>query len=208
MRSSFVQHTSNIVRKSYYSMSVFFKCFLSNNLSALTTGYLSFVRPILEYSCTVWSPTLHHRSLLACLTSIDRLESVQRFFTRKLFRRCKLLDICYTDRLKFLKLEPLELRRLKLGLTMVFKILNGLVSVDLKYLFELHPRTSRGHSFKLKYPRFSRDARQNCFVVSIVPIWNGLPNSVVASRNLRCFKRNLSLYNKQLLSYCVFDRNL
>ncbi len=50
--------------------------------------------------------------------------------------------MCYMDSLKFLKLVPLELRCLKLGPTVAFKIMNGLVSVDIMYLFELHPRIS------------------------------------------------------------------
>ncbi len=61
------------------------------------------------------------------------------------------------------------------------------------------------HFLKLKSPRFSKDARQNCLMISVVLIWNSPPNSVVASTNLGSFKCNLSLHNELLLTYCVFD---
>ncbi len=74
---SIKEHVNSVVHKASYSSSVLFLSFLTNDLSALVLAYVSYVRPLLEYGCTVWSPLLHTRSPLACLTSIDKLESVQ-----------------------------------------------------------------------------------------------------------------------------------
>ncbi len=206
---SFKEHVKSVVHKASYSSSVLFKSFLTNDLSALVLAYVSYVRPQLEYGCTVWSPLLHARSPLACLTSIDKLESVQRRFTRRLCKRCSLPDMPYQDRLSALGLEPLELRRLKLGLCMIFKILHGLIDTKVGEFFEYSTATStRGHAFKLKYPSFVKDARRNCFAVSMVPIWNSLPDPVASSVSLCSFKRRLLSCNDYLLQYCVFHRNL
>ncbi len=206
---SFKQHISSVIHKAYNSLSVLFKCFVTNDQSTFVLAYVSYVRPLLEYGTTVWCPNLHARSPLACLSSIDRLESLQRRFTHRLFRRCALPDMPYLDRLRLLKLEALELRRLKLCLTMIFKIIHGLVDAKFCDLFELSTvTTTRGHRFKLCYAPFMKSARQNSFAVAMVPIWNSLPESVVSSVSLFSFKRNLSLCNNALLKHCAFDRNL
>ncbi len=128
------------------------------NPSALILAYVSYVRPLLEYVCSVWCPNLHSRSPLASLSSIDRLESLQRSFTRRLFRCCALPDLPYQDRLKSLNLEALELRRLKLCLTMIFKIIHGLADVNFCDLFQFSTvSTTRGHCFKVCYPPFMKN---------------------------------------------------
>ncbi len=204
---TFVEHISSVIRKANYSLCVLFKCFLTDDRHALLRGYVSYVHPVLEYACTVWSPSLHSRSSVRCLTSVDKLESVQRSFTRRLFRRCRLPEQSYTDRLRLLKLEPLELRRLKIRLCMVYKIVHGLVHINWREFFECATESTRGHSCKLRYPYFATDVRHNCFCVSIIPIWNSLPEMAVSSVNLSCFKRYLSKCDDLLLNHCKFDRN-
>ncbi len=205
---SFRVHISNIVRKAYQSLSLLFKCFYTDNLPALLLAYTSYVRPTLEYASTVWSPALHRRSPLACLSSIDMLEAVQRYFTRRLLKRCKMPEMPYPDRLNLLKLEALELRRLKFSMGMVYKILYGLVDLNAQDMFVFGTSYTRGHSWKLKSPPFKKDVRQNSFAVAVVPIWNSLPESVVSSPSLPCFKMRLSKCNELLMKFCAFDRNM
>ncbi len=208
---SFREHVSSIVRKANFSMSVLFKCFTTSEVSALILAYTSYIRPILEYSSTVWNPTLHRRSPLACLTSIDKLESVQRCFTRRLFSRCMLAEMSYVERIAYLKLEPLELRRLKFSLSMVYKMVHGLSDVNFSDYFKCLSATTpitRGHCFKLRYPPFHKDVRLNTFAVSVVSIWNELPESIVSSPSLSCFRSRLSTCKDLLLGHCVFSRNL
>ncbi len=205
---SFKQHVSTIVCKAHCSLALIFRAFLTSNRSALLHAYMSYVRPILEYACTVWSPMLHGRSSLSCLASIDKIESVQRLFTRRLVFRCKLPQLPYVQRLATLKLEPLELRRLKRSLCMTYKILNGLVDFDYSELFQYCNSVTRGHAYRLRCPRYWKDAWRNSFAVAIVPVWNSLPEVLVSARSFLLFKKKLDQYNDFLLQHCVFDRNL
>jgi len=58
---------------------------------------------------------------------IDKIESVQRFFTRKLH---ELRNLSYLDRLHILGLETLEHRRLIHDLILCYKYLHGLIDTD------------------------------------------------------------------------------
>lgn len=69
--------------------------------------YCTFVRPILEYACLVWSPS--------CRTHVHRLEAVQKRFLRFSLRGLPWINPFilppYEDRLKLLSLQSLEQRR-------------------------------------------------------------------------------------------------
>jgi len=68
--------------------------FYANNPEVLVKALCTYVRPILEYYTLVWSP--HHIGL------VDKIENVQRRFTKRIF--C-LLNLSYKDRLLSLKLD-------------------------------------------------------------------------------------------------------
>ena len=55
----------------------------------LKLAFCVYVRPLLEFSSQVWSP--HYKYL------IDKVESVQRFFTKRI---TKFTELSYTDRLR------------------------------------------------------------------------------------------------------------
>src|ERR1044071_2591756 len=97
---------------------------MSRDPGLLFKDFLIFVLPLLEYCCTLWSPY--------SLKNIKLLESIQRRFTKRL---SGLWDIPYITRLDMLKAETLELRTLKIDLTMYYKIING-------YSIFLSPRSS------------------------------------------------------------------
>ena len=106
----FKQHVSYICKKAYCSINVLFRCFHTANTVALIRVYKSFIRPVLEYFSTVWNPYIHARHFIGMT---DQLENVQRYFTRRVYYRCKLeCKHDYPDRLVHLQLESLELRRL------------------------------------------------------------------------------------------------
>jgi len=71
---------------------------------------------------------------------IDKIDSVQRFFTRKLHG---LRNLSYLDRLHILGLETLEHRRLIHDLILCYKYLHGLIDTDNRNFFCVHlpPRT-------------------------------------------------------------------
>ena len=67
------------------------------------------------------------------------MENVQRYFTRRVYYRCKLeRKHDYPDRLVHLQLENLELRRLYNDITMVYKIVHKLTSLNDDVLLSYH----------------------------------------------------------------------
>ena len=150
----FKQHVSYICKKAYCSINVLFRCFHTANTVAQIRGYKSFIRPVLEYCSTVWNPYIHARHFIGMT---DRLENVQRYFTRRVYYRCKLeCKHDYPDRLVHLQLESLELRRLYNDITMVYKIVHKLTSLNDDVLLSYHNANynyhvlTRGHTLKLK----------------------------------------------------------
>jgi hypothetical protein len=176
-------HCNIIATKAYRIINMLFRCFINCNVQMLLQCYVSYVRPILEYSSTVWSPCL--------MRDIDKIESVQRYFTRRLFARAHLSECSYKNRLDYLKLAPLELRRLKYDLVMVFKCLKTEISAC-QNIFKLsHNQNTRGHELKLLKPKFHCQTLEHSFFVRIIDIWNSLPVPLVNATNSVTFKKSL-----------------
>ena len=72
----FNDYISSITNRAYQRIGLIFGGFVSNNVNLLKRAYIVYVRPILEYCTCVWSPYL--------LEDIRKIESVQRYFTRRL----------------------------------------------------------------------------------------------------------------------------
>ena len=106
----FHDYINEIVGRAYQRVNLLFRSFVSQNVSILTRAFLTYVQPILEYCTSIWSP---HQSYL-----IDKIERVQRYFTRRVLFRTKL---SYIERLQILNLELLEARRIKSELEIVFQ---------------------------------------------------------------------------------------
>lgn len=109
-----------------------------------------YIRPILEYASQVWSPNL--------LRDIDHVESVQRRYTKLL---PGMYNLPYVQRLKILKLDTLELRRLKADLILTYQIIHGNLPIEIPF-FEISSTTyTRGHRFKLVIPKFRLNYRKS-----------------------------------------------
>ena len=87
-------------------------------------------------------------------------------------------EVTYSDRIKFLKLDSLEERRLRFDLMFTYKILLGLVNVNWNNMFAFNVLTStRGHSYKLYAKTSHVNVRHNFFCNRVVNVWNRLPAS-------------------------------
>ena len=115
----FLHHYENVVAKAHQRASLILRCFECRDPNVLLRAFNTYVRPILEYCSPVWAPVYK--------TDIKRFESVQRRFTKKLDG---LNHMSYEHRLKTLCAESLDLRRLKLDLTMMYKISCSIVAID------------------------------------------------------------------------------
>ena len=54
---SFHTHFNNIVSKALQRNSIFFRGFVSRNLSPCRKAFITYIRPLLEYNSVVWIPT-------------------------------------------------------------------------------------------------------------------------------------------------------
>ena len=115
---------------------------------------------------------------------------VQRTFTRNL---PGLNSIPYTERLKLLKVDSLEVIRLKADLALTFSILHGLVDVDHRLFFSVRGNErTRGHPLKLEVMQTRLDCTKYFFVNRVVKVWNDLPEVVVMASSVHNFKRGLA----------------
>ena len=139
-----------------------------------------FVRPTLDYCSNLWSP--YRKS------EIDLIESVQRRFT-KCLKGMKGLQ--YSDRLKYLAIESLELWRLKADLYMYYKIITGLVDLPIEEFFVFKKGVTRNNGASIYINKYHANAERYYFKNRHINAWNSLPTSVVSSMSLNAFKRSL-----------------
>jgi len=84
-----------------------------------------------------------------------------------------------TDHLKCLDLTTLELRRLHLNLIYCYKIVFGMVAINLSDIFEFsHVSKSRGHAYKLFKSHCNNNTRYRFFAERVVSVWNSFPASM------------------------------
>ena len=163
-----------------------FKSFICRDIDIMIFAFKVYVLPVLEYCSSIWCPSK--------LTDIDRIEKVQRSFTKKL---TGLSNLPYKERLVLCKLPSLELRRLWNDLTLCFKIVHNQIAITFTDFFEFdnNPHGTRGNKFKLKIPFARSTVRKNFFAVRVVPPWNSLPDEVVSLTDVSVFKTKLHLVN-------------
>ena len=119
------------------------------------------------------------------------MEGVQRAFTCNVFKRCHLQPAIYNDRLAYLGLERLELRRLHADLIYMFKLTHNIVSSSLAQTLHFSNSITRGHNLKLFIVRCSKIVFSAYFTNRVAPVWNGLPYDCFTVNSLTCFKRRL-----------------
>ena len=70
----------------------------------------------------------------------------------------------------------------------VFKIVQNIDDISMNGLFEFSDTQTRGNSKKLKKPRALKTFRMNSFCVRTINQWNSLPDDIVNSKTVLCFK--------------------
>ena len=125
-----------------------FRCFITSDVSMLLKAYITYARPKLEFATTVWNPGL---KAIRYNGLTDKLERVQRLFTRMLFGTCRLQYTTYNERLKYLGIKSFELRRMHKDLIMIFKLVNNICNVDYSDILYVTKTNSRirGHDLKI-----------------------------------------------------------
>jgi len=173
-------HINNIVKRAHQRAALISRCFKTRDPTTLWRAFTTYVRPVLEYCSPVWSTTY--------ITDIRKIEAVQRRFTKRL-QGFDLLP--YTERLRRLNADSLELRRLKADLLTVYKIRHGLLSVDIEYLTVQTENKFglRRHAHRLFRPAIKSNCLANSFTCRVITAWNFLPSCIVdASSPFMCNK--------------------
>jgi len=117
-------HIREIALKAHQRENHILCCFISGDNKLLVKAFTVYERPILEYNSIIWS--------LCLQKDIELLEKVQRWFTKRLQG---LKHLKYGIQLTHLGLPSLELLQLHLDLLYCYKIVFGLIYLDVNKYF-------------------------------------------------------------------------
>jgi hypothetical protein len=179
----FKVHINNIVSKAFQRSGILFRGFICRNLTLMRKAFITYIRPTLEYGSCTWNPSYKYL--------IDQIESVQRRFTKRI--PC-ISSMSYLERLAAIKLDTLELRRLRIDLINYYKILNNLTPLNCNQYFKFHtpPFSSRTTQPSLQKPIKGSVKLFSSFFYRAIDCWNYLPPPVRTAQSLSKFKSLLS----------------
>ncbi len=177
---TFNTHIQNICKSANSTANLILRTFKNKRHDFMVSLFNTYVRPKLEYNSQIWNP---HQIYL-----INRIEQVQRRFTKRL---PNLQNISYENRLRFLKMSSLQLRRLHLDLVFLYKMQHGLLNINTEKYFEPKIERTRGNSLALVPKRFRKNFKRFSFSRRAVNIWNSLPDNIVLATTVPTFKKLL-----------------
>ena len=184
-------YTHKVRAKANIVSHLILRSFTSNNIQLLSNLFKTYVRPLTEYNTSSWSP--YYKS------DIFEIETVQRKFTRRVCQRANLPFSNYEERLEKLNLESLETRRTKRDVTLLYKIVNNLIDVDINDFFQMSSlggHNLRRHQLHIqRQPKTNTLTQQNFFTHRVIKYWNQLPEEIVMSQNLASFKNKLNKFS-------------
>ena len=104
----------------------------------------------------------------------------------------------YNELLEKFGTGTLELNRLRVICTEVYKILNGIAPSYMQSLFVMNrPRYSSRRPLNLHLPRVNQTKYGlNSFRYEGAKLWNSLPEDIKSSENLITFKRLIKTWNR------------
>ena len=186
----FSEQCSSVIKKANSTLGMIKKNITHKSKDIIIRLYKALVRPKLEFCVQAWRPYLRK--------DIDGLEKVQRRATR-LIHECR--GLSYEDRLKITGLTTLEDRRTRGDMIQVFKLMQGIDTMDYEKFFNVADSSrTRGHRYKLVKNRSRLELRKNYFSQRVVNCWNALPASVVEAVSVNSFKNR---YNEFVSSRFV-----
>jgi hypothetical protein len=113
----------------------------------------TYMRPIVEYCCQIWSLTL--------CRDIDLIEKVQKNFTRHVFKKCHLPRMSYVERRAFIERQTLERRRFMSSLSLFYNVYHRHLTCNVlnNYVFRCNTRHLRDNSCRLFIPYCKSSSR-------------------------------------------------
>jgi hypothetical protein len=155
----------------------------TNNSKIKETAYKSLVRPSVEYASSVWDP--YHQN------NRQRLEMVQqraaRYVTNSHHNTSSVSSM-----IEDLSWKSLEDRRKIARLTMMYKLVNGLVLENTEDRLIPPDRISRNNNTKAYLiPSCRTETRKESYFPRTIIDWNVLPDNCVTIGSLETFKVHL-----------------
>ena len=177
---SWKKHVSETCKKSQRVLGILRRNLWSCSPKVKELAYTTLVRPLLEYSSTAWDP--HLKSDIHCL------ERVQRQAARFILNDCSTTPGTVTNLLKELDWLSLETQRKINRLTMMYKIINKLVDVQVDDILTSNTRISRGHTKKQLQIHTRTKVFDNSFFPRTVKDWNNIPQLIADATSVPVFK--------------------
>ena len=184
-------HVNSICTSAEVKSYQILKCFKTKNIGVLLRLFKTYVRPKLEYNTPVWSPYL--------LKNVNKIESVQRNYTKRICRRCGINFSSYEDRLNILNLNTLEKRRAINDLLLLYKMIHNLI--DLKFTdyfsFTNIKYNLRRNSMQIQTKKkinLPIQPWQISFFMRVIKFWNALPEDIVTAQSISIFKLKLQTF--------------
>jgi hypothetical protein len=178
------EHIDSITKKASKALG-----FLRRNLKVASNelrekAYLTFVRPLLEYSSSVWDP---HKG--GCIKKMENIQRrAARFVLNRYHRRASV-----TEMLEKLKWPSLQKRRQATRVTMLYKIHNDLVQVNKSVLEKPVARDRRSHNQQFKrLVRHKQQYRLFSFFPRAIREWDELPAHIVEADSPNSFKNRVT----------------
>ena len=179
-------HVNQIYKNARNSSYHIIKFSKTKNIWILRKLFITYVRPKIEYSTPVWSPSLKK--------DIDKIERIQKDFTRFACRRCSISYTNYSDRLYKLNLQSLEQRRINNDLVFLYKTINNLTGLNFDDYFinRIQTYNLRGDKNQI-IPKFNNNTPHwhNSFFNRVCKFWNKLGDKIKMARSVEIFKTNL-----------------
>ena len=185
----FDEHITKIKNKAKQVAAWILRLVNSRSEETVMLLYRTYVRPHLEYSCCLWSPSK--------IKNIADLESIQRSITSRING---LEQSNYWERLKILDLFSLQRRRERYDLIQMWKIQNNIIPNDLGISFY---KTSR-HGWKCKLKPLPNRQRklatikENSFSNRAAALYNTLPPKIKEASTTDSFKSKLNKFLKRI----------
>ena len=196
---TFDHHIEEVIKGSTRMKNWVLRTFRIWNKFVMRTHLKSIIIPKAEYGCILWSPT--------SLTSINRLETLQKSFTSRIeeyqtYDQLLKMPRCttnYWDRLKDLNLYSLERRRERYIIIYMYKFIIGFITLP---TFEID-MGGRGIKVQRKFnqaaPKKVRNLRKNSFFYRGPQLYNLLPISLRQPENITIpAQTNVNQFKKKL----------
>jgi exonuclease III len=152
----------------------------------LSKIYITYIQPILEYSCTVWGYTSEK--------NLKKIQRLQNYAARIVCNNYDYINTRGIELIERLKWQDFKQRRDFLTSTLMFKCVNGMVPVYLadsvtlaKDVCDRNTRNSLTMNVSLPMPNIEQF--KNSLIYAGGQQWNGLTNALKESDSLDSFKR-------------------